>query len=267
LNLESEQQQPSDASSPSAFEQARRKAALMGLGVGGGAAFSTFEPSAPRMSAGSNSNWNGAAYTPPERQMPTMTAQPELRQHPIYSDDSTMQMAPPPNSLGQQMPSTSPVVHPMRPSPFSRDAQWAEAPPAQVQRTSSGDAPWANEAVNNAMQPYNDSRQRVDQSLQQSMDTAWGNRPAQAIASPTAGVEVQRPESAAQQMERWNPQTVIPAEYPAAGGAGSQNRLVMPMVTPANGSQSRISTTGVPTSGQPTYAPGIEVPPPYYSNR
>jgi tetratricopeptide (TPR) repeat protein len=257
---------------------ARRAAAMMGLGLGPGQMFSSLEQPAPRLSPGVNSNWNGMNVATPPRQLPDLQPVPDLKQAPSFFEPS---QATPNNSLGQQMPSAGPNLSAPNnwPTAGNPNQTPASQQPNNLQPADSG---MNQPAAYNQLQSYDATRQQVDQTLQQTMNNTWGNRPSQAIPSPSAGVSYQQPDTPSQQMEAWNRQPMVPPPYapqqgqssaqatsnyaPQAAGSG------LPVINPTAG---RMMTGDRPATGPavqrpnplPAYRGNIVVPPAYDSAR
>lgn len=262
--------QPASEVSQATFEQARRSAALMGLGVGPGQMFSTLEHQANRIAAGSNSQFNGTSFPQPSRDLPDMRTPPDLRQSPSFFQPA--EAAPPPNNLGQQMPAAAPnLSSPVQwPAGTVGDPLGSAVPPAGPVETPVAHAQWAGEPAANDLASYDETRGRVDQTLQHSMN-AWANSPAQAIPSPSSGVPFRQPPPPAQQMEAWNRPPVSPEPYPnsAQPRTGSLNveTTTLPSVTPVSGRMPAVEAARyVPATSRsvaPTYRDGVVVPEQY----
>jgi hypothetical protein len=263
-----------DAASQASFEQARRSAALMGLGIGTGQMFSTLEHQANRMTPGSNGQFNGSSFPQPVRDLPDMRTPPDLRQAPSFFQQS--QAAPPPNNLGQQMP--APTANMSAASQWSNGSPSAEAgnawPPAVPAGEGVRNVQWPVAPATNELAGYDDTRQQVDQTVQHSM-SAWANSPAQAIATPSAGVPFQQPPAPAQQMEAWNRRPVTPEQYPNSpqqrSGSLNVETITLPTVTPVSGYPTPMDASryapATRRSVTPTYRDGVVVPEQYQRYR
>ena len=84
------------------YEQARREAALMGLGAGPGQVFPYIQQT-PRAMPGTDSRLNGAQYPAPARHMPTGLVPPNLNQQALSPAPTNRPAAA--NHRGQSMPS------------------------------------------------------------------------------------------------------------------------------------------------------------------
>jgi hypothetical protein len=262
------------APSQTTFEQARRSAALMGLGIGPGQMFSTLEHQANRIAAGSNSQLNGVSFPQPSRDLPDMRTPPDLRQAPSFFQPS--EAAPPPNNLGQHMPAAA--------TNLSGPSQWPSgtagapiantAPPVGPSPEVVHNFRRTDTSATNELATYDETRQRVDQTLQYSMN-AWANSPAQAIPSPSSGVPFQQPPPPAQQMEAWNRQPVSPEQYPGSAQSRSEapsgEITTLPNITPRSGRPAAVDPARyVPTTSRsvaPTYREGVVVPQQYQRSR
>jgi hypothetical protein len=262
--------QPASEVSQATFEQARRSAALMGLGVGPGQMFSTLEHQANRIAAGSNSQFNGTSFPQPPRDLPDMRTPPDLRQSPSFFQPA--EAAPPPNNLGQQMPAAAPNLStpPQWPAGPAGPPLGSAVPPAGPVESPVTHAQWAGEPAANELARYDETRGRVDQTLQHSM-SAWANSPAQGIPSPSSGVPFRQPPPPAQQMEAWNRPPVSPEPYPNAAqprtGSLNVETITLPSVTPVSGRMpSDEAARYVPATSRsvaPTYRDGVVVPEQY----
>ncbi|MBX3441379.1 MAG: hypothetical protein KF774_03150 [Planctomyces sp.] len=265
---------------PNRFDEARRRAALMGLGVGPGQELTPLEQPARRVSPGSDSQWNGSAFQPPRRELPDQARIPDLSTSPSFFEQRDA--ATPRNSLGQEMPSGPSTMRRHEVWPAAATSQPVSQPPshpaAGVSAGSALDAPWASSAVVNAMSPYDEMRRRVDQTVQQSMTETWGNRPAQAIPSPASGTPIDRPPPPSQQMERWNHTAVRPDPYPhdsaqqrtSQANQPSQLPTVTPTadrMTPGHAGVPRYIPQTSRAVAPPNYRDGIVIPEQYAPQR
>lgn len=224
------------------YEQARREAALMGLGAGPGQVFPYIQQT-PRAMPGTDSRINGAQYPAPVRHMPTGLAPPDW--NPGFSGSPPANRAPAYNDLGQPMPpipvpTNDPAAHPVSSSAYFQQYQHT-GHDAAVQRSQ--------------MTRYQDTRVQQSAQLNGLINQTWGQSP----QSPPYGVTppsttsqyaapTTHPMQAAAPTMPWNPHN------PAATGSSR-------MTYQASGAAAQTHNVSPQNQGP------VVVPEPYRSNQ
>ncbi|HVJ66564.1 MAG TPA: hypothetical protein VM510_01200, partial [Caulifigura sp.] len=258
------------------LEQARRDAALMGLGIGPGQPFSSLEQPADRMSPGSMSQLNGAPYAAPPVYSPDLSPIPDLRSNPSFFEQQSM--APPTNSMGQTLPAaTSSMVTPGSVNDPNARFQQNFVNPAAAQAPQFPGPPnaWNQGNLQGGLQGYDNARRASDQQLQQSLQNTWAQTPTNFIASPAGGISMPQPAAPAQMMqESWNRRPVAPEPYPQAAPPQAPGRSFeaqyLPSVNPSAGRTPAPAANPYPPAGrpsQPVYRDGVVVPEQYGPGR
>lgn len=254
-----------------------RAAAALGMGAGPGQMFPVIQQTAVS-SPGTGSLWNGAQFPQPARQLPIDRPVADLSQaHRLPSQQATnAPLTPPPNSLGQQMPSTGQYW--TQPGQFASGQSYQQ--PAYQQPTDaqmptgwgSGVTFQSQPAVPAAANPldsYNQLRAQHDAQLNASIQQVQGQYPSGAMVTPSYGLPVERPAPAAALMNSWYGQTaagapaggsagvVTPEQYPSSADASPPS--FAPQVQPHAGSGANVSAALPP----PQYAPNVVVPSAY----
>lgn len=185
------QQQP--AQQVDAYSQASRDAVRMGMGL------STTSPTTPRTSPGMGTHFNSPSFGQPQRILPTDLPPQDLNQ--AYQM-TAQEQAPPLNSQGQQLPSSAPPT--MSQEQFATASRYNLPTPQQPQQQ-----PYY---PSQQLQSYDQQRQIVDQTLNNTVQQAWGERQAGPQLTPAGGpVAVERPADFAGMGQR---EIVQPAPWP-----------------------------------------------------
>lgn len=267
-------QQPANPrQSANSLEQARRDAALMGLGLGPGQLFPSLEQPADRVSPGSMSQMNGAAFPAPPIYSPDLTPPPDLRQNPSFFEQPGM--TPPTNSMGQTLPGgTSSMMTPGSINdPHARLQRDVNPASAQMPQLPPSPNVWNQSHIPAGLQGYDGSRRAADQQLQQTLQSTWANTPSNAIPSPASGISMPQPAAPSQMMhESWGRQPVAPEPYPHAAQQQtirSFQPTTLPAVNPSPGRMPANSNPYPPAGrfAQPAYRDGVVVPEQYGPGR
>ncbi|MBX3437593.1 MAG: hypothetical protein KF861_08895, partial [Planctomycetaceae bacterium] len=150
--------------SPDPYQEARRQAARMGLGVGSGQMFATLQQT-PRAAPGTDSRWNGAEYPAPARSLPTEMQPANLQ--PAFSAPHATELSPVTGFQGQPLP---PV-----PVPVNQPAQYGAA---SLHGTQSSPPPaFANPNSPSPQQRYEDVRQQQNRELTGLINETYGQPP------------------------------------------------------------------------------------------
>jgi Tfp pilus assembly protein PilF len=274
------QQQPAQPGPTSALDKARRDAALMGLGLGPGQLFPTLEqpaerPASDRISAGSNSHLNGAAFGTPPIRSPDLTPPPDLRQMPSFFEQQPM--TPPTNSMGQSMPGgTSSMMTPGAVNDPNARFQQSYVNPAAGMAPQAPNVPnvWNQSGMQSGLQGYDDSRRAADLQLQQTLQNTWTNTPSSAVPSPAGGVPMPGMAPQSQMMnDSWGRQPVAPPPYQQAAPpqvSRGYEPIDLPSVNPSPSRSPSAQADNFPPPGrtyQPLYREGVVVPEQYGPGR
>lgn len=261
------------------FEEAKRRAALVGMG-GPEMMFPVVEGT-QRLAPGTGSTFNGGQYPAPQRYLPTDAAPHDLNQ---LLNAPSGQFTVQPNSQGQLNAPTGQTFQnpnfgtPLQPqiavdSPMGQPSQYQDqAHAAQYQPPSHGAQSYG---VQGQATPSYDPRANINNDLYRSGTTHQYN-PSQynpsatsQIASPSTGVPVdyQAPRSS-DLMSPWNQQSMTPnLSPPPYAGRPAQNdstAVGVPEFRPAPSSQMQ---PGPSYYSEPAaiYEPGVQVPQSYHN--
>ncbi len=156
------------------YEQARRQAAIMGLGAGPGQMFPYVQQTS-RSAPGTDSRWNGAQYPSPERNLPTGMAPADLS--PAFNNPQAGNLTPVQNHQGQQLPQVA--------APMNRPLQYGAASSGHFQQHQLKAEAGPNSG--NMLRPYEDTRQQQSRQLTGLINQTYGQprqSPAQSISAP-----------------------------------------------------------------------------------
>ena len=208
---------------PDPYEQARREAALMGLGAGPGQVFPYIQQT-PRSMPGTDSRLNGTQYPAPARHMPTGLVPPGLNHH------TPANLSPQGNELGQRMPNV-PVQTTVPAGATTRNAAYqayqqnardfSRSPaPTTYQDTRVQQAAQLNGMIN---QTWGQSPQSPPYGVTQQSPTYRQLSPTTDVPPQTAGRPMQASRSSLQDQspmpEPWNP-VVVPGASPSSPPIG-----------------------------------------------
>jgi Tfp pilus assembly protein PilF len=258
------------AGPPAAADDDLRAAAAAGLGAGPGQMLPVFQQT-ERLSPGSNSGWNGLQFAQPGRQLPTDRPPADLSrawQMPGPQPGMSGAQAPPPSSLGQQMPSTGQYL--TQPDHYSTGG-WGTQPNFQAQ------APVMPQPTSQGS--YDQQRAQYNQQYNSMIRQMHSQSPAGVIPTPSAGIPIDRPPVPSSQMNSWyggqNPSPaadgrfVTPDRYPSAPAQGTTPSWgVTPQVAPNSGPSNTLppatysSNVVVPEAYQPAGRPQVNARPP-----
>ncbi len=156
------------------YEQARRQAAIMGLGAGPGQMF-PYVQQTPRSAPGTDSRWNGAQYPSPQRNLPSGMTPADLS--PAFSNPQAADLTPAQSYQGQQLPQVA--------APMNRPLRYGAASSGHFQQHQlEADAVPSS---GNMLQPYEDARQQQSRQLTGLINETYGQprqSPAQNISAP-----------------------------------------------------------------------------------
>lgn len=177
------------------YSQASKDAVRMGMGL------STTSPTTPRTSPGMGTHFNAPSFGQPQRILPTDLPPQDLRK--AYEMTASEQ-APPLNSHGQQLPSSAP--------PTMSQEQFATASRYNIIQQQPYVQQHQPHLPTQQLEAYDEQRQAVDQSLNNTIQQAWGERQAGGQLTPAGGpVAVERPDQFAGMGQR---EIVQPAPWP-----------------------------------------------------
>lgn len=235
------------------YQQARRQAAIMGLGAGPEQLF-PYVQQTQRAVPGSSSMWNGAQYPPPQRQLPTNRNPADLS--PSFASPQATNLTPGPNYQGHLLP---PVA-----APVNTATQFGA--PASVSHQQFQQPTYEVPPATTYTQTYENIRQQSNQQLSQLIDQTYG----QSVQTPPSGV------AALPSQTYHAPQTEQLSQYntPQTGRSGQATNVPGPQLTPPQFSVptspvTQIQQYGTPetdTPHQPTHSSasqGIVIPEQY----
>ncbi|MEZ6068192.1 MAG: tetratricopeptide repeat protein [Planctomycetaceae bacterium] len=238
-----------------------RAAASMGMGIGPSPMFPVMRQ-ASRLTPGTNSAWNGAQLPQAGRSLPTERPMVDLRSEWRMPGQDALQgtaVTPGPNSHGQRMPDGSHQWTTV--DQYSPGRGWGVESTFQPQAATTGMAdPGAD---------YNQTRAAYNQQLNDRVQQMHGQYPGNAIATPSAGLPMQRPGPPAALMNNWyggtsgptnggpNGGVVTPQQYPSAQDYYASRQ---PVDTRAPAVQPTAPRNNL---APPSYAADVVVPPSY----
>lgn len=246
-----------------------RAAAALGMGAGPGQMFPVIRQ-ADVSSAGSGSRWNGAQYPQPGRFLPSEQPIPDLTQafqQPSAANAQGAAVAPPPNSMGQQMPASSQYWS--SPQQFSGATQAAGAPTPNADTAqwtrSMFQAPPVTPGYDPGLQAYDQIRGVHDAQLNASIQQVQGQYPSGQMLTPSYGLPIDRPAPGAAMMN----------SYYAQDAAGSPTASDQRVVTPAPyypGIQAGVQPVGGQSAPQIAPLPNVhavasQLPPAEYGSK